>query len=333
MDFARSTAEARDGRVRRPRRLVLVTAVAVALLAEIAVRLAVGPLPEPQRWSSPEIQYKVGLLEGHRPVSVAVVGSSVMDVSIDPSQLGNAFNAALGAASIGMIADFTRAVVVPDLDPRTVVVGVASREVNPNAPEPAIMEARFRDAPAVRQLLGTESLLDEVARRAADFSALVRYRAALRDPETWVGDIPRQWGVEQNSSSGMYLGFLDAAYRFDAAARQRLVDGSLRDFRVGGAELGVVRQLIRTLTGEGRHVLLMVPPVSPDYVASYPHGASDHAAFLAAMAAVADQTGVPFLDAGVWDRALFADPLHVNRDGNVRVTALVRETLARQNWK
>jgi hypothetical protein len=264
---------------------------------------------------------------------VALVGSSVVDVSIDPGELGApGFNAALGAGSMGMVADFTRAVVVPRLDPRIVVVGVTSRELNDNALDQAGVERRFRDAPAVREALGTESLLDRVERLAGDVSALVEYRSVLRDPDNWLGDPPTPWGPELTAPDGLYLGFLDAAYRLDEATRGRLGGAALRDFSVGGAKLRALRSLIGDLTAAGRHVLLVATPVSDDFVALHPRGTDDDQDFRDALRTVADAEGVPLVDAGVWDRSLFADPLHVNRAGMERFTAQVRSALTAQGW-
>ena len=317
----------------RHRLHVLAGVAAVVVVAEVAVRLAAGPLPEPQVWSTPELQYKVGLMEDRGPVEVALVGSSVVDVSIDPGGLDRpAFNAALGAASIGMVADVTRALVVPHLDPDVVVIGLASRELNASSPEQHDIEARFRDAPAVRELLGTESFLDRVERWAGDVSALVEYRSVLRDPDNWLGDPPQQWGPSVTAASGLYLSFLDAPYRADEAMRRSLRNRALQGFRLGDEQIRTLRTLVGDLTAQGRRVLLVATPVTEDYVALHPRGEADHAAFVGVLEALAEEAGVPFLDAGIWDAALFADPLHVSRAGTERFTQMVADAIADQGW-
>jgi hypothetical protein len=336
-DVARPQPPVRDaderGRIGRGRG-PLVAAAVLVVIAELAVRAVSGSLPEPQLWSTPEIQYKVELIDESDGVEVALAGSSVIDVSVDPTELGRpAFNAALGAASIGMVADFTRDVAVPRLDPEVVVIGLTSRELNANSLEQAAIEERFRDAPAVREAMGTESLVDLVARRASDLSALVRYRSVLRDPDTWLGQTDREWGSQITSDSGLYLGFLDSAYRFDEVNRRSLGRGALRDFEVGEEQVRAVRNLVEDLRADGIEVLLLATPVTDDWVGLHPDGAADHDAFLQTIDQLADETGVPFVEAGVWDDQLFADPLHVNRAGMERLTALVRDELARQNWK
>lgn len=336
-DVARPQPPVRDaderGRIGRGRGPLL-TAAVIVVLVELAVRAVSGSLPDPQLWSTPEIQYKVELIEDAGPVDVALAGSSVIDVSVDPAGLGRpAFNAALGAASIGMVADFTRAVAVPRLDPEIVVIGLTSRELNANSLEQSAIEERFRDAPAVREAMGTESLIDLVARRAADVSFLVRYRSVLRDPDTWLGQSGREWGSQVTSDDGLYLGFLDATYRFDEVNRRSLGRGALRDFQIGEEQVQALRDLVEDLRSAGVEVLLLATPVTDDWVGLHPGGAADHDAFLRTVDQLADETGVPFVEAGVWDDELFADPLHVNRAGMERLTVLVRDELARQNWK
>jgi lysophospholipase L1-like esterase len=162
---------------------------------------------------------------------------------------------------------------------------------------------------------------------------LVEYRSVVRDPENWIGDPPPEWGPSATASSGLYLDFLDEPYRFDDATRQRLGHVALRQFRLGPAQVRTVRSLIADLTGDGRQVLVLATPVTADYVALHPNGAEDDRAFRDLLQRLAAETDVPFLDAGVWDRSLFADPLHVNRAGADRLTDMVRDAIDRQNWK
>ena len=328
-----SAAPGEPVRRHRHRMHVLAGVAAVVVVAELAVRLATGPLPEPQVWSTPELQYKVGLMEDLGPVEVALVGSSVVDVSIDPGGLDRpAFNAALGAASIGMVADVTRTLVVPRLDPDIVVIGLASRELNANSADQAEIEARFRDAPAVREAFGTESLLDRVERWAGDVSALVEYRSVLRDPDNWLGDPPEQWGPSVTAGSGLYLSFLDESYHFDETTERGLRNGALKDFRLGNEQIGTLRTLVEDLDAQGRRVLLVATPVTKDYVALHPRGEADYEAFVGALQALADEEGAAFVEAGVWGRHQFADPLHVSRAGTERLTQMVADAIAQQGW-
>ena len=301
--------------------------VAVFLVVELAVRVFAGSLPEPQRWSTPETQYKVDQLAQRGHVDIAVVGSSVVDVSLDPSVLGDhVYNAALGAATMRMIAAFADHVVVPSLSPDTVVVGISSRELNANAPQAGTIEADFFDAPGARQAFGTEGVLDRLDRVLSDVSYTVRYRSVLRSPRNFFDPEPA-WDGTVTADDGFYLGFLDERYHGEASVLRRMRDGALHDFSIGEDQLGTLRQLLTGLVSQGRRVLLVATPVTADYVASYPHGAQDHELFLTTVETLADEVGVEFVSAGVWGDEFMADPLHANGAGAARLSSLVAGAL------
>ncbi|HEU5082085.1 MAG TPA: hypothetical protein VFU14_02005 [Acidimicrobiales bacterium] len=323
----RDPAPAHRGRWVQAGRVLLGVLLAV-LVAEGAVRAAADRLPDPQRWSTPETQYKVDQIAGRAGVRTVAVGSSVVDVALDPEALGpDAYNAALGAASIGMVDTFTRQVVVPRLDPEVVVVGVSSRELNRNAPEQRRIEADFLDAPAVRELLATESTLDTAERVAGEVSALVRYRSVLRDPESWLDPQPA-WDDTVTSADGLYLGFLEESYEAGPAVLRRLRRGPLHAFEVGDRQVATLRALLSDLRSQGRRVLLVATPVTRDYVDLLPGGQADHERFTALAERVARRAGAEFVDAGVWPERLMADPLHVNRAGVQRFSDLIATALA-----
>jgi len=307
---------------------VLVGVLVAVVVAEVGARAAAGRLPEPQRWSTPEAQYKVEQMAGRRGVEVAVVGSSVVDVSIDPTRLPRpAYNASLGAGTIRMVRTFALDVAVPMLDPDVVVVGVSSRELNGNARGQRELEDEFFRAPALRRRTGTESMADVVERVAGEVSYVVRYRSVLRDPGRWIDPQP-SWDERSTRHDGLYLGFLDAAYRATPEVLARTRGDALHRFTVGRQELAAFRSLVQRLAADGRRVVVVVPPVSADYVRAYPRGAADHQRFLDAVAAVAGPAGAPLVVAGVWDDSLMADPLHTNREGTARFSDLVAPHVA-----
>lgn len=316
-----ATGRHRSGRV-------LAGLLLAVLVAEVAVRTLAGRLPEPQTWSTPETQYKVEQMAALGDVPVAAVGSSVVDVALDPGALGvSAYNAALGAASIGMVDAFTREVVVPQLDPEVVVVGLSSRELNENAPEQRRIEQQFLAAPAVREALGTESALERAERLAGGVSHLVRYRSVLRDPDHWVDPEPA-WDGTVTDDGGMYVGFLDETYGADPLVLRRLRNGPLHDFRIGERQVATVRALLGDLRAAGRRVLLVTTPVTRDYVTLLPEGLADHERFTALARRIAEESGADFVDAGVWPDELMADPLHANRAGAERFSDLIATALA-----
>ena len=309
---------------------VAVGFVLTLLLLEAVVRVGESGLPAPQRWSTPETQYKVGQIGDLDDIDTVIVGSSIVDVSIDASVLGpGTYNAALGAAPVSMYAAFTDLVVVPELDPDTVVVGVASRELNANAPEQRRLEADFFDAAAMKELQGTEGILDTADRVASDVSALVRNRVVLRDPGRWFAGADADWDGTITADDGLYLGFLDGDYRADDQLLNGLRRGALHDWELGEREVAILRGLLTDLVAADRRVVLLVTPVTADYVSVYPNGPGQHEVFLDAVRDLAAETGVELLEAGIWGPEDMADPLHTNGAGTDRLTAMVAAHLGR----
>lgn len=314
---------------RSPVRTILVVLVLTFLATELAARVASGSLPEPLVWSTPEMQYKVQQLEERDGSEVALVGSSVIDAGLDPAQVGgNVYNAALGAGSMRMIADFTRSVVVPRLDPDVVVVGVSARELNAFSAAVDEHERNFLAAPAVREALGTETVLDRLDRAMRDVSHLFRHRAALRDPGAWFSD-DEGWDGRATGPDGFYLGFLDVPYRGGPEVRRNLAERAVPDFEIGERQLGELRALLTGLRDEDRRVVLTIGPVTRDFVEAFPGGAADHEHFVSVVTSMADEIGIELVTTGVWNSSLMADPVHTNAEGATRFSALIAEALRR----
>src|SRR3546814_581408 len=108
--------EVPDTAGRRPRRRlgrVLLAALAVLVVAEVGVRLVEDRLPPPPDWYTPEYGVKERQLRdlaAEGGASVALLGSSVIDVAVDPAGLDGpvtadrpAYNAGLIGANLEMV--------------------------------------------------------------------------------------------------------------------------------------------------------------------------------------------------------------------------------------
>lgn len=309
----------------------------VALLvnvgAELVVRWRVGELPEPTLWSGPEMgvkEQRIGVLERHRGASVLFLGSSTVDAGVDPSRLGieevnrPAYNAATGAGSLDMIDFWARHVAVPRLDPDVVVLGVVSRELNPNNPEFRSLERAFFTSKAVIRLAGRESLLEQIERKVESWSVLVRYRTVLREPSNLWNDGPDgQTYGEIVADDGQYEGFLGGTYSPSTKVSRFLQRNAVHDFVVGAREIERLRDLVRFVKGSGARVMVVNMPVTADYVDLHPAGGLDYDDYLGSLEEAAATAGAPFVDVGVWPDELFADPVHLNAAGAARLTELL----------
>ena len=79
---------------RRLRAAPVVVGFALILVTlELTVRLAAGHLSPPQLWSTPEAQLKVDQVRARGHADAVILGSSIVDVSIDPPVMNVACNA------------------------------------------------------------------------------------------------------------------------------------------------------------------------------------------------------------------------------------------------
>jgi hypothetical protein len=324
----------------------VVIAVIVLLVAEGCVRAASSHLPPPQRWFVPEAQHKADQLGGwvahHGRGGVVILGASMADDDIDPAVLDadlgpagpggpaapSAYNASLAGTSLESISLWAASEVIPRLGPRLVVLGLSPVELNGGIPGEAAGNAAFRGAPAVRQLLGDETLLQRASRYAGDVSALFRERAILRRPTAWIHG--RRNGASGTgaltdpplSADGMGLtstherfGYFQGRPVPESARAAQLTGDLFHQFAVSPAKVALLTQLVDHILAGGAMVVLVDLPLSSSAVGYLPHHAADVASTAAALAQVARSTGAPFLQTGVWPLGLFADPVHLNGEG------------------
>jgi hypothetical protein len=340
-----------DSGIRTAKWVTALVIVLTLLGAEAGVRAVSDRLPPPRTWSLSEAEAKAQQMEararrGERG-AVVFVGTSLMDVAIDPNDLAaspntpsvSGYNASLLGASMKMVSWWTTEVVVPATRPSTVVIGVSSHELNPNDRTVQANEHEFFRSRAVKEREGTEPLLDTLTRRTEARSALIKYRAALRRPwaalrsrelpDTGGGSIAPIGVTGVNISPGGRLrDLLSLNYRQNAGIDERFRSQRLHDFQVGAEQLRSLRALMSALTANGVKVIVVDMPVTRHYIELHPAGQADIDRYERAIAAAAHSVGVQFVKTPIWSSQNFADPYHLNRKGSKRFTGLIRDVLA-----
>jgi hypothetical protein len=331
------TAAAPAGLARRRRRVIVaaVVLVIVLLAAEATVRVEAHNLPAPQLWSAPEAQVKYAQMQAlhraHQTGGVVFIGTSLTDVGIDPAVLSAdiahrlpVYNASLSGGTLETALWWYQHVVVPLLHPRVVVIGLTSREVNLNDPDAAGLAQQFFASPAVRQLSGTESLMQRLERYGDDTSYLFRYRTSLRTLTTAVHH-KSQVDVEKPfvTAQGMELALATHGFYRNASVDQFFRTTITRDFQVGSSKIAALTSLLAAVPQSGARALLVDMPITSDYITLHPNQWLDFVKYEEALQAVVKQTGVTELPLQVWAHPDFADPIHLNEVGARRLTPML----------
>ncbi len=333
-----------------PRRLVararasgssLLVAVGVLLVAELGVRALAGPLHEPMVWRDRETSAKAAQIAGLGDAGgaeVVLVGSSMTNAAVDPVALTEAlgtsrpaYNAALNGASTPTLATWVEEVVIPQLRPDLIVVGLSSRELNGRGRNQDEELTSFSSSPAVERLTGGGGWSGRIERALEDASALVRYRTTLRRPLEAFDDTkgpPRPRDMLQPLGVLRALRvFASADYRVTADFRARMVDRVFNDYEIGTREVAALHELYEIAERADVDVAVVLMPITEDAVTMHPNGADDLARFEAAIADATEGRRVLDLRSGFQDLRLFADPLHLNGQGRADFTTALAEAL------
>lgn len=317
------------------RRKALVAAVVVLLLAEVGVRLLAGSLRDPVVWENAETDFKwhqMADLGDDDGAGTVFVGSSYVGVGIDPARYDElvggrpSYNAALLSSSIGIWSTWIRDVVVPELRPDRVVIGVSGRELNANDAFLDTADRVFDHAREVRRRRGDLGALEQVDQWLRDASYLFRYRDVLRRPASAFDrtPLPKETAV---TDQGMTTAVLDRTFvPYDADDLARF--GRLDRFAIDEGAVRQLRELLTWLDDQGVEAVVLDMPQSEPGIAVLPRDEVDAEAWSAVLSATAAQTGARYVAAGIWSTDLFADEWHLNRHGARRLTDLVAELSA-----
>jgi hypothetical protein len=323
---------------------VLLVAFVVLVLSEVVVRVRADALLEPDDWTIPEASFKekqIDALAANGGASLVALGSSSIDVAFNPDQLTPgtsarpAYNAGIAGSSMAITAGWTEFQAVPRLKPDIAIVGITTREFNPNDSVTSNYTDEFIGSPKYRQASGTENAMERVERGAENASALFRYRTILRQPGyLWnligLGDAPVERGATRVSETGHKGIYVRATYTDKEAIYK---GAALYRWEIGSSQRERLSHLLRYLRNNVAHVLVVNMPVSPVYVAWSPKGQADLDAVNALLRRLTAANDIEFLDAGVWPIELFADAGHVNGAGSKRFTEMIDTELQRLGWR
>lgn len=323
---------------RRRLLLVAVAAIAVVLATEGGARLLAPYVTEPQRYGDDATAVKVAQMDelGADCIDVVLAGNSMGRDAFDPELFRaadregrRAYNASLDAASPELLERWLTDEAVSRLRPDTVVLTLASLDVNASGPATRAALDAYDGAEQTRS-----DLIGRLGVAAGSVSELVAYRTELRDPSELraaldrlaAGDHAERVSVEGIDgvlgAGGEGLSRRSLRYRGDAGAKAFTRQQLLRDWSLDPRQLDASSATIDELRAAGIDVVLVVLPVTSDYIDQHPGGEADFTTFLTAAEDLAASTGVALID--LHDAAPiehFADTHHLNGEGTAWFSA------------
>lgn len=321
-------------------------AAVVLIVAELGTRTLAPYLAEPLVYGDEATQVKVAQMDRRGPdcTDVVLAGDSTGRDAFDPVAFRaadpdhrRAYNASLDAASPVLERRWLRDEVLPRLDPATVVITVASLDVNANGKATASARAAYDGAPAT-----AVGWAGPIGAWAISHSDLARYRTELRSPSA-VADAVARWragtpapaltsaGIDGVlGADGQGLSRRALRYRQDAGTKAFTREQLLAGFQLDGAQADALAGTIDDLRAEGVAVAVLVLPVTADYVALHPNGQADYDAFLATVQRTSADHGAPLIDLHAADPGpdAFADTHHLNATGTAWLSATLPGRLA-----
>lgn len=327
--------------------VTLLVAILVLAAGELGARALAPYLPEPLLWHDEATQVKAAQMderaEADGCVPVVFVGNSMTRDALVPDAFTaadpagrRAYNAALDAATPALLERWVTEEVVPRLRPHTVVIGLSSFDLNDNADIAAAAVAAYDRAP-----LSRSDLWGRLQAPFLRWSDLIRYRTELRDPDVLGDAVARAWRRDTVprpgpagipgilGADGQGLSRRDLRYTGSPTAQQFVREQLLNEYSTDGTQRQALERLVRDLQAGGVQVVLVVLPVTDDYVATHPHGETDMADFVEAVDRVAAGTGAHLVDARslVTDTGSFADTHHLNARGAEALSASLPDLL------
>jgi len=333
--------------------LWVAVAAGVIIAAELAIRAAAPRIAHLLVWRDWECQHKVAAIESlaaRGGASVVCIGSSPMNSAFDAqhftelARLGRpAFNASLNAATIRTLEPWTREVLLPKLHPELLILGLNSSEVNDNNIVGERGFKMFQSSLGVRRLRrSTATIGQRLILWLEERSFLVRYRHFLREPGSWGMKIPpsvrlrrlmkdAKGPFRRNRGETMSVtpfGMLHALAYFEGVPYQ-LTDRVIKtwkqivvDYEVGGHELAALRRLVESTRSAGTAVLIVLMPVTQDWIDVHADGRSDFDRFKRALDDFVEESGVAFVDLMplLTERSDYADAVHRNSGGRKHYT-------------
>ena len=309
--------------------VVLTVAMLTLLTAELGARGLAPVLPEVLHWDTEFTQVKARDIQRIGQVDVAFVGSSVVNAGYEASILVDAvdwieggYNSALPSTTPRSWEPWVRDLVIPDLCPGLMVIGVSAREYSDNTTGADNRRFNYFVSEGRRLLYGERPADETIEEFFESELAIVRVRSRLREPYQAyrylrTGTAPN-WPEPRFTDEGRYLNFDDEQVVVQPPG-PRLRE-TMSEFETGGIEDESLRRIVQAAQSEGIEVMIVEWPTVRVILeeAIGPNGRSELDRVSQLLDRIGEDLGIPVIRYGdLYDQVeFFADAYHPNLAGS-----------------
>jgi len=302
--------------------------VAVLIVMEAVARRVEATGAEALRWYDASTQLRIEQMEERGSADVVFAGTSMAWQGLVPSVWHSLDPAGRDAFNVGLAGGVPQVMepwlldeVQPRLQPQLVVWGLSSLDFATSYGDDNLR--LYEDALEARR--GALARLEQISSR---YSALVRYRSVLRDPN--------EWGEGRGFAEARRILGQDGERRdFEvdrSAARRRQIEARVTDFALDPADIEAIHRTVETLRSRGVEVAFVQMPVPARFAALHPNGARDVELAASAIRRLGDLLAVDVVDArGGYTDSDFVDFTHLDEASAAELTTRVVAALSGQD--
>lgn len=306
-----------------------------------AARVAASRMPAPRVFANYTIQRQADLIVGNGQSTLVFMGTSLMGAGADPAIVAaglgedsTVFNASVGGGGPLLLEHWANDLVIPELAPEVVVIGIGPRDANDAFDGAVQTEVDYLGSKGRQRLIGDLGFFPTADEWLEQNLGVFQLRTAYREPASAAAYALNGSGNWRRATTdnGRIVFFDGATYTAPVSGTTTIEAADpLTGFTVGGRNLEAVAAAIRTLQSSGIDVVLIdLPRVQQALVDVI--GVNEVANYEAELARLAEAEGVRLIQGDEWidDLAHFADRHHLNRAGTNIFSQRLAEELSSQ---
>lgn len=317
-------------------RPLALSAIAVVLLAELAIRLLSPALDPAGDWTRTDFaDHQDGIRPRADDLDLLVVGSSVVGRAVSPDRLSDAggpatgYNYWLAGPAMRSISVLTSDVLLQQTDPGVVLIGISMREFNA-APSQNNQFISFTESYRFQSAAGHAGTIDRLDHTLQSASYLARYRLTLRDPVKLINDLRAGPLVHENVGADGFL--IDRGQNQLADEPRAHFDQerfAMTGYVVNDADVNALAALLDELATRDIPTLVVNLPVTKTFIEMADDGAADYEDYVRQVETITRSHGAHWLDTMQvsWADDNFGDVSHLNDTGTNALQPMILDAV------